>query len=234
MQPRDPLVRPLAWTLATVLLAPLPAGAGRKPREWNPVIEPANFVSGVDNPYFPLTPGRSYRYTDPEGTEILLIEVTSRRKTVLGIRTTVVIETTIENGQRVEHAENWFAQDREGNVWYFGELTQELENGVPVSSEGSWEAGVDGALPGIIMKARPGSGDTYFQEYAPGVAEDMASVLDDRQTVSTPVGTFSNVLRTKEWTPLEPNSLEHKYYAPGVGLVLEEKGGRRLELVAID
>ena len=131
----------------------------------------------------------------------------------------------------MEISENWFAQDRDGNVWYFGEFSRDFQNGVPVTSTGSWEAGVGGAKPGIIMKAQPMPGDTYFQEYAPGVAEDMATVQSVGTTESTQLGTYSGVLKTKEWTPLESSSVEHKYYAPGLGLIREEKGGQWLELV---
>jgi hypothetical protein len=227
-------VHPLAPWLLALLLAPVVVLAGRKPKEWTPDIRPGDFVATVDNRWFPLTPGRTYRYENRSRGETLTIEVTTRRKTVMGVSTTVVLETGTEDGQLVEVSENWFAQDRDGNVWYFGEQTQDYVNGAPAGTEGSWEAGVGGAVPGIIMLAEPERGDTYFQEHAPGIAEDQASVLDLSRSVSTPHGSYTDVLRTKEWTALEPNSVEHKYYAPGVGLVLEEKGGERLELVAVE
>jgi hypothetical protein len=216
------------------LLLTAPASAGQKPKEWNPLIEPANFVSAVDNPYFPLLPGstREYSGTTRSGTETFRIEVTHQQKTILGVSTTVVIETAAINGEVVEIAENWFAQDREGNVWYFGESTQEFDHGKPGSTAGSWEAGVNDAKPGIIMRAHPNGGDTYFQEFAPDVAQDMATVIGTDRTVSILFGTYANVLLTKEWTPLEPSSVEHKFYAPGIGLILEEKGAERLVLIA--
>ena len=232
MHPRTASLRTFSWFLFALLLVPAFSRAGQKPKEWNPTIDPSSFVSFVDNPYFPLTPGRTYRYSNKTGDETLVIEVTSRTKTIMGVRTIVVVETAAENGQTVEIAENWFAQDRDGNVWYFGEATQDYANGVPTSTAGSWEAGVSGAVPGIIMKGLPSPGQTYFQEYAPGVAEDMASVLSLGGSESTALGTYSGVLKTKEWTPLEPSSVEHKYYAPGIGLIREEKGGQRMELVA--
>ena len=227
--------RMATWVVAASLFMLAPAFAGQKPKEWSPEIDPANFVSQVDNPYFPLSPGRSmfYRAETRAGTETLRIDVMSQTKIILGVTTTVVIETAALNGQTIEIAENWFAQDREGNVWYFGEFSRDFENGVEVGTAGSWEAGVNGARPGFIMEARPTQGDTYYQEFAPGVAEDMAMVISITRTVTVMGRTYSNVLLTKEWTPLEPNSVEHKSYAPGVGLITEEKAGVRLELIEV-
>ena len=228
--PRWPIL-----VIAAGLVMASNASAGQKPKEWNPVIEPANFVATVDNPYFPLSPGRSwlYRGVTKSGTETFQIDVTRQTKVILGVRTRVVIETAAVDGQTVEISENWFAQDREGNVWYFGEFSRTFEGGVPVSTAGSWEAGVNDARPGIIMEANPVVGDTYFQEFAPGVAQDMASVVATGRTETVPYGTFENVLLTKEWTALESNSVGHKSYAPGIGLILDEKGGERLELTQV-
>lgn len=222
--------------VATSLLLLNPALAGQKPKDWSPGVDPSNFVSQVDNPYFPLSSTRSmsYRGVSKEGTETLVIEVTGQTKVILGVTTTVVVETARMNGEIIEIAENWFAQDRDGNVWYFGEFTRDFENGVETGTQGSWEAGVDQAKPGIIMKAHPSVGDTYFQEFAPGVAQDMAAVLSITRRVSVMGRSFDNVLLTKEWTSLQPSSVEHKSYAPGVGLILEEKGGVSLELVAVN
>lgn len=231
MLPTKPVSRAATWIVATSLLTLPPALAGQKPKDWTPGIDPAQFVAGGNHPYFPLSPARSlyYRGAGPDGIETLRIDVTTRSKTILDVRTTVVIETAALNGQTVEVAENWFAQDRDGNVWYFGEFTQDVSSG----TAGSWEAGVDGARPGIIMKARPMPGDTYYQEFAPGVAEDMASVISVSRSATVLGRTFNNVLLTKEWTALEPGSVEHKSYAPGIGLILEEKGGARLELIEV-
>ena len=224
-----------AAALAALLLLATGAGAGPKPKEWNPQIDASRFVTVVDNEYFPLVPGKTlvYRGNTRNGVETLEFEVTSRTKRILNITTTVVIERHRENGQIVEISENWFAQDRDGTVWYFGEASQTFENGNPVSTEGSWEAGVSGARPGIIMLANPQNGDSYFQEFAEGVAEDMAQVMSTSGSMSTPAGSYSRVLRTKEWTPIESGSNEFKHYAPGVGLIVEEKGSERLELVEI-
>lgn len=220
--------------VALSLLTLSPAQAGPKPKEWGPAVDPSNFVSQVTNPYFPCTPGRVLFYSGAtkSGTETLKIEVAGQ-KMILGVTTTVVVETAKLSGQTIEIAENWFAQDREGNVWYFGEFTREFANGSQMSTAGSWIAGVNGAQPGIIMKAHPASGDTYFQEFAPGVAQDMASVVSTGRIETVMGRTFSDVLLTKEWTSLEPSSIEHKSYAPGIGLIVEEKGGDRLELVEI-
>ncbi|MBI4563400.1 MAG: hypothetical protein HY716_01730 [Planctomycetes bacterium] len=131
---------------------------------------------------------------------------------------------------------DWFAQDKDGNVWYFGEDSKEIEDGVVVSTEGSWEAGVGGAQPGILMLADPKVGISYQQEFAEGVAEDMARVKSLSESVTVPVGTFEGCIETMEWTPLEPGARESKFYAPGVGLVLEVSlrgGGARIELVEI-
>jgi len=220
----------LAFGLILATVVPVRA---QKPKEWNPTIDPAQFTTNVTNPYFPLPIGRTWRYSTPDGSEQLTVEVTGQTRTVMGVQTLVVRETSTENGQVVEISDNYYAQDSAGNVWYFGENTQILENGVVVSTEGSWEAGVNGALPGIIMEASPQHGDTYFQEYAPGIAQDMATVLTTSDTVTVPYGTFGGVLRTKEWSPIENSSLEHKYYAPNIGLIMEQDANVLLQLVSV-
>jgi hypothetical protein len=235
MVSRTSLLRTAAWLLTASLLLPPHASSDPRPKDWSPTINPADFVGVVDNQYFPLPAGRTllYRGTTKDGIETLEMEVTNQSKTILGVSTTVVIERHSLDGQIVEISENWFAQDRDGNVWYFGEFSQEYENGVPINSAGSWEAGVAGAKPGIIMKANPQPGDVYFQEFAPGTAQDMAQVMGMSGSVTVLQGSYSGVLETKEWTDLEPNSRERKFYAPGIGLILEEKGRERLELTEI-
>ncbi len=234
MQTRQQFARLATGITLAALVASVAAHAGQKPKDWNPIVDPGNFVRVVDNTYFPLSPGHASRFQQQGGDETLRIEVSGHTRTIMGVRTVEVIETAAVAGQTVEVSRNWYAQDRDGNVWYFGEATQLYENGAPAGTEGSWEAGVAGALPGIIMKGQPQHGDTYFQEYAAGVAEDMATVLDIGGTENTERDIYSNVLRVKEWNPLSSNSLEHKYYAPGVGLFLEVEGSKRLELVAIE
>jgi hypothetical protein len=169
-----------------------------------------------------------------EGNERTVVEVTRDTKTILGITAVVAHDTVTKDGNVKEDTFDWYAQDRQGNVWYLGEDTKEYENGAVVSTKGSWEAGVSGAQPGISMKARPKAGATYRQEYFKGQAEDFAQVLNTRESVTVRAGTYRDVLKTKDFTPLEPKLLEHKYYAPGVGVVQEVtvKGGSgRVELV---
>jgi hypothetical protein len=201
-----------------------------------PVIDPANFVEGVNHPYFSLVPGTTYIYQGEtaEGIERTEIAVLPDTKLILGIVSTVVRDTVWVNDELVEDTLDWYAQDKSGNVWYMGEATKEYENGVVTSTAGSWEGGVDDAQPGIIMEADPKIGDVYRQEYYTGEAEDMAEITSFSESVSIPFGTFENVLVTREWTPLEPGVAENKYYAPGLGLILTtvvEGGSGRDELV---
>lgn len=202
-------------------------------------IDPNNFVDVVDNPYFPLEPGTIYTYRgETEGVPTRdVMTVTSDTKVILGVTTIVVHDQAYEDGVLVEDTFDWYAQDVDGNVWYFGEDTKELdENGNVISTEGSWEAGVDGAEPGIIMEANPKKGDKYRQELAPDVAEDMAQVIGFEDSFCVRYGCFEDVLVTKEWTPLERGVVENKYYAKGVGFIFGEmvKGGdEQTELVRV-
>ena len=227
----------LLWAAAAFLMAVLWMAVAMRSEAksdgWDPVIDPAQFVREVDNPYFPLPVGRILRYRGEtsSGTETLEIEVTSRTKLVMGVATTVVVERHAVDGEIEEISENWFAQDRDGTVWYFGEFSQIFDGGQPVGSPGSWEAGLAGARPGIIMKAQPQPGDTYYQEFAPGIAEDQARVVSTGRSATVPFGTFEDVLVTKEWTALESSSVEHKSYARGIGLISEAGGSERLDLV---
>ncbi|HEX9439966.1 MAG TPA: hypothetical protein VF909_09800 [Roseiflexaceae bacterium] len=231
----------IALTSGLALLCAIASTAAAKPSAIPPPpeIDPANFVRRVTNPFFPLPPGTKFFYkgtTDgtPTSNETY---VTHKTKKILGVTTTVVHDQGFENGVLVEDTFDWYAQDVDGNVWYFGEDTKELdEHGNVISMEGSWEAGVHGAQPGIIMKAHPQVGDRYYQEFAPDVAEDQARVLSRDESVCVRYGCFDNVLLTKEWTQLEPGVAEHKYYAKGVGFILGVmvKGGHeRTELVRI-
>jgi len=215
------------------------AGASSEAKKKPPQIDPANFVSEVTNPYFPLEPGTTFVYEgETEGVPTReVMQVTNQTKVILDVTTTVVHVQSFEDGVQIEETFDWYAQDKAGNVWYFGEDTKELdENGNVISTEGSWEAGVDGAQPGIIMLADPKKGKRYQQEHAPDVAEDMAQVRRLNASVCVPYGCFDKVLVTKEWTPLERGVVENKYYAKGVGFILSimVKGGEeRLELVSI-
>jgi hypothetical protein len=162
--------------------------------------------------------------------------VTHSTKQIMGIKCVVVDDRVWAHGKLSEKTFDWYAQDKKGNVWYFGENSKEYKKNGKVSTEGSWEAGKDGAKPGIIMPADPKVGKTYRQEYYEGKAEDMARALKLDGSATVPYGSFNHVLVTNEWTPLEPSVAEHKYYAPGVGNIMEVavKGPmERLELVDV-
>jgi hypothetical protein len=190
-----------------------------------PDIDPSSFVDVIDHPYMPLTPGARWVYTgEAEGeTETVEVTVLDERREVMGISATVVRDVVSVDGEIVEDTVDWFAQDGEGNVWYLGEEVKDFANGVMVGTAGSWEAGVDGALPGIVMPAMPKVGEAYRQEFYPGEAEDMFEILSIDSALTVTAGTYQDVLKTEDWNPLEPEVVEHKYYAPGVGLVREEK-----------
>ena len=202
-------------------------------------IDPANFVSQVDNEYFPLTSGTTLIYRgESEGVPTRdEMYVTNDTKLILGVTCVVVRDRAYQDGVLVEDTFDWYAQDVDGNVWYFGEDTKELdEKGNVISTEGSWEAGVNGAEPGIIMLADPKKGNRYQQEFATYVAEDMAQVLSLDESICVRYGCFDNVLLTKEWSPLEKGVVENKYYARGVGFIFSDmvKGGSETsELVRV-
>lgn len=243
--PSPEVVPPTAPTLPSVppptpepMPTPTPTPAPTE-ETYNPIIDPADFVMEIDNPYFPLKPGTTFIYQGEteEGIQRNEVVVTNQTKTILGVLTTVVWDRVWdEDDELVEETYDWYAQDKDGNVWYFGEDSKEYESGVVVSTAGSWEAGVDGAKPGIIMEADPQIGNSYRQEYYEGKAEDMAEVLSLSETASVPYGSFTDCLKTKEWTPLEPDVVAHKYYAPDVGFIMEimvEGGTERVELIDI-
>jgi hypothetical protein len=190
-------------------------------------IDPSRFTSAVDNPYLPKLPGMTWEYlsmTSAGELETITIEVLDERRTVMGVETIVVHDiVTDADGVVIEDTYDWFAQDADGNVWYFGEDTTSYTDGV-ASQAGAWEAGVDGALPGIVMPAAPLVSNTgYRQEYRVGEAEDMGQIVELGLAVDVPAGSFTDVVRTKDWTPLEPEVVEHKAYAPGVGWIQEAK-----------
>jgi len=200
--------------------------------------DPSGFVAQVDNPYLHFAPGRVFIYQSqtPDGLELDSVLVTNLSKTILGIAATVVHDKVYLNGSLTEDTFDWYAQDTLGNVWYLGEDSKQILNDVVVGTEGSWEAGVNGALPGIIMLAQPKVGTQYQQEFAAGVAEDNAKVMNLSANVSVAYGSFTGCLKTEEWTPLEPGAREQKFYKAGVGLLLDVQpkgGGIRDELTAI-
>jgi hypothetical protein len=205
-----------------------------------PKFDPCNFGNQIiDNPYFTLTPGTTFTYQTKteDGTEKDMVIVTNETKEILGITTTVVWDRVWLDEELTEETFDWHAQDKQGNVWYMGEDSKEYENGKVVSTEGSWEAGVDGAKPGIIMEADPQVGDSYRQEYYPGHAEDAAKVVSLNETVKVPFGTFTNCLQTRDVSLLDPTQDEDKYYCTSVGGVTLEvaiDSGERTELIDVN
>jgi len=202
------------------------------------LIDKANFVDAsgeplpIDNQFLPMTPGTIRTYEG--GDEVIVVTVTYDTVNILDVPCRVVRDTVTEDGELVEDTWDWFAQDVDGNVWYFGELSMEYEDGELVSLEGSWKAGEDGAKPGIVMLAFPEISDLmYRQEFLLGEAEDMAVVVETNQNVEIDYDEYFGVLVTEEWTPIEPDVQENKYYAPGDGLILEVnlEDGERVELV---
>ena len=221
--------------MAVIVLASGSAGASTSAKKYAPDIDPAGFSTVIDHPYLPLTPGSRWVYESqtPEGLERIVVEVTDDTREVMGVEAVVVRDTVTLDGVVIEDTFDWYAQDAEGNVWYFGEDTREFENGIAVNASGAWEAGIDGALPGIVMEADPQVGDRYRQEYYEGEAEDEGKVLSLDATVTVPFGDFDGVLQTKDFTRLERGVVEHKFYAKGVGVVQEQKvkGGSQLTVL---
>jgi hypothetical protein len=206
---------------------------------YDPVIDPALFVDPSEigrsvrpNRYFPLLSGRTLVYR--KGNEVISDTVTGETRTILGVPTAVVHNVVRVDGEVIEDTKDWYAQDIFGNVWYFGEISFTVEDGEVVSIEGSWTAGRDHAKPGTIMAASPKEGDTYRQEFLLGEVEDVARVLSVTGTAAAPVASCNgDCLVTDEFSPIEPGLSEHKYYAPGIGKILEVDPltGERLELV---
>jgi hypothetical protein len=205
---------------------------------WPRTLQPSDFVARVDNPLFPLKPGSRWHYrgVDGDGRFTDNMRVTHRTKTIEGVQATVVHDVVLRHGKPREVTSDWYAQDRHGNVWYFGENTKELDrHGHVTSREGSFKAGRDGARPGVLFPGHPRVGLKARQEYYKGHAEDHFKVLDRHAQVSVPYVASHHAVKTKEWTPLEPGIVEHKYYVRGVGDVKEVtvKGPKeRLRLVS--
>jgi hypothetical protein len=197
---------------------------------YRPVIHPADFSTIVTNRYMPLIPGTTRTYEG--GGERVVVTVTSSTREVMGVQTVVVRDRAFRGASLIEDTEDWFAQDADGNVWYFGEDTAECSGGAIAGRPGAWEAGVDGAQPGIVMLAAPRVGDYYRQEFYAGHAEDVARVRELGATVVHDDVTYRDVLVTEDFTALEPGQLEHKSYAPDVGLIEERDaaGGGSVEL----
>lgn len=198
-----------------------------------PAFDTSNFSNPleINNKYFPLKPGTTMIYegkSEDESTRDEFV-VTNDTKEIMGITTRVVHDDAYVNEEHEETTNDWFAQDDQGNVWYMGEYTTDLSN--KGSHEGSWEAGVKGAKAGIVMEADPKVDDTYNQEFLKGVAEDKGTILSLDEKTTVPYGTFSNVIKTKDFSPLEPDIVENKYYAQNIGEIkaLSVKGEEEVE-----
>ncbi|MFN2544024.1 MAG: hypothetical protein ABR600_05560 [Actinomycetota bacterium] len=187
-----------------------------------PGIRPSNFVAHVTNPFFPLVPGSVFVYRGIKDgqTQIDRVRVTQRTKVIEDVTTTAVHDVATHAGDVLEATTDWYAQDKRGNVWYFGEATKAYENG-RVDTEGSWLAGRDGATPGIVMQADPRVSKGYRQELYRGHAEDMAWVVARGGHVRVPYGRVRHALFTLEFSPLEPNVIDRKVYGRGIGIVRE-------------
>jgi len=192
----------------------------------------------INNTYMALVAGTTFIYQGNDANKSTYEEfvVTDQTKMIQGVNTRVVHDTVSTNGKITEDTFDWFAQDDAGNVWYFGEDSSQIKNGKVVGHEGSWEAGVNGASAGIVMETKPKVGDTYQQENAPGIAQDTATVVSLNESVCVAYGCFSNVLVTKENSPLDPGVVENKYYAPSIGEIkslVTQGGSESSELVNI-
>jgi hypothetical protein len=203
------------------------------------VIDPARFGPNVTNPWYPLRPGTTFVYGGSDDGDALVDVVTPshRTKVIDGVRTRVVYDRLLTNGVVSERTTDYYAQDRCGNVWYFGEDTAELDaHGTVTSTDGTWRAGVRGAQPGVYMQHHPKLGRTFRQEWSAGVAEDQFRAVARNLTATVPYGTFGNALRILETNALEPGVLDAKIYVRGVGEVVERtvKGGtEHLVLVSV-
>jgi len=221
--------------------SPTAQGAGELPRGSDPVtLDPAELTTDITNNYWPMRPGTRWVYREVEDGETsrVVVTVTSQTRQIAnGVTARVVRDTVSSDGEVVEDTFDWYAQDADGNIWYLGEDTAEFEDGELVTREGSFEAGVDGALPGVALPGSPVPGVAYRQEYYEGHAEDNGEVLSTDEMAEVPAGQYDGVLLTKDTIALEPDVLEYKLYAPGVGpvLVYGVSGGRGLEeLLSVD
>jgi hypothetical protein len=192
--------------------------------DYEPILDPANFVAVIDNPYFPLPVGRTLVYEGIKDGQTMVdtVIVTDQTKVIEGITARAVSDISTHDGALLEKTLDWYAQDKQGNVWYLGEDTTEyLPNG-KTDTSGSWMSGVHDAEPGIIMEADPQIPDAYRQEFLVGEAEDTAWVVERGGTVTVPYGKLRNTLVTLEAARIEPGLYDLKIYAPGIGIVLEQ------------
>ena len=205
---------------------------------YKPDIRPANFASSthITNIYFPAPSGKKYTYegqTD-EGLNRVEEQRIADTRIIMGIECIIVNVKEYLNGELMEETLDWYAQDNDGNLWYFGESVDNYDaNGRLTDHAGSWEAGVDGAQPGMIMPANPHTGMSYREEYYFNHAEDEAKVIGTGLSEAGPLGTYINCIKTKNWTALEPDALENKVYAPGIGLIKEIDIQDNFEIVLV-
>ncbi|HEX2619241.1 MAG TPA: hypothetical protein VHL11_03810, partial [Phototrophicaceae bacterium] len=243
MQPMTLHLSKNSFNLVVLLLLTIIAGstvAAQDAPGYTVTIDPANFVTVVDNPYFPRIPGTKWVYEGQtaDGLEHNELEILTDTREIMGVTTTVIHDVVNLDGVLIEDTLDFFAQDQDGNVWYFGEEVSNYRDGQLVDSEGSWEAGVDGALPGIVMYGDVAAhiGETYRQEYYAGEAEDMGILLNNDGIVTVPYNDseFQDVVMTYDFTPLETDSHELKYFAAGIGEVKSIDLVTRDEDVLID
>jgi hypothetical protein len=240
------MIRSIAVAIAVLALAACGGGGSKSksssssglPQGTKPVkLDPADFTTNIDNPYWPMRPGSHWVYREVENGETQRVEVTvtNQTKTLAGIEARVVHDRVSRNGETLEDTYDWYAQDSAGNLWYLGEDTAEYENGKLKTKEGTWTGGVDGAEPGVVVPAHPKQGMTYREEYYAGHAEDGAEVLGVNSQVQVPFGRFKNALLTRNFSTIEPTVEEMKLYAKGVGPVMEllvSGGSGRTELLS--
>ena len=245
--------RGVSWPLLTVVvLAGCGAGSGASPASGTAApalpqgadpfdLDPASFTTEITNRFWPMTPGTrwTYREIDEEGNEVVVVVTVSSetREIANGVTAAIVRDTVTADGELIEDTFDWYAQDADGNVWYLGEDTAEFESGEVTTTAGSWEAGADGALPGVIMPASPVDGLRYRQEYFAGEAEDNGEILSTDEQAEVPYGHFTGVVLTKDTSSIQTEVLEYKLYAPDIGPVLilgVSGGGGREELVAVE
>jgi hypothetical protein len=206
-----------------------------------PAIDPADFQASITNPLFPISLTGPRVFTgediDPDTGERITTrlesQVLAEQRTIMGVSVTVLEEKAFEDDQLVERALDFFAQHRNGDVYYFGEEVDNYEDGALKDHHGQWTAGDGDNRPGVLMPANPVRGVTYQQEFATGIAEDMAEVLETNAFISVPAGSFSGCVKTRDFTPLEPGVDEFKWYCPGAGIVRETGEGSVSELVTI-
>jgi hypothetical protein len=216
-----------AILVQATLATPATVFSTQATQAYAPKIDPGNFVTTIDNPYFPLTPGTTkiFEGKTDAGLEHEQMQVTSTTKVIMGVTCVTVTDTVTLAGKLEEVTTDWYAQDKQGNVWYFGEDSKAYKNGKVVSTKGSWLAGINGAYPGYVMKANPTPNETYRQEYQKGEAEDWATIISLNESATVPQGSYKNVRMTKEWSALDnPPAYEYKYYAKDIGQIMTASG----------